>query len=132
VIDCHVPGTPETQCPWNVWFAKDLPEDSPFQPREALAGKDARQLAREILAMDVEGYRVAFRGSAMKRAKLPAKKCNAAVVLGNVGTAEDVDVLTRALADAEPLVRGHAARARRASTPRGPPARSPPGGARVQ
>jgi epoxyqueuosine reductase len=33
---------------------------------------------------------------------------NAAVVLGNVGTAEDVDVLTRALDDEEPLVREHA------------------------
>jgi epoxyqueuosine reductase len=31
------------------------------------------------------------------------------VVLGNVGTAEDVDVLTRVLDDAEPLVRRHAA-----------------------
>ena len=34
---------------------------------------------------------------------------DAAVVLGNVGTAEDVDVLTRALDDPEPLVREHAA-----------------------
>jgi hypothetical protein len=35
----------------------------------------------------------------MKRAKLRGLKRNAAVVLGNVGTAEDVDVLTRALDD---------------------------------
>jgi len=34
---------------------------------------------------------------------------NAAVVLGNVGTANDVDVLTRALGDEEPLGREHAA-----------------------
>jgi epoxyqueuosine reductase len=61
--------------------------------------------------MDVDAYRVAFRGSAMKRAKLPMMKRNAAVVLGNVGTAEDVDVLTRALADPEPVVCEHAARA---------------------
>jgi epoxyqueuosine reductase len=45
----------------------------------------------------------------MKRAKLPAMKRNAAVVLGNVGTPEDVDVLTRALDDEEPTVREHAA-----------------------
>jgi epoxyqueuosine reductase len=45
----------------------------------------------------------------MKRAKLPAMKRNAAVVLGNVGTAVDVEVLTRALDDEEPLVRQHAA-----------------------
>ncbi|HZF69133.1 MAG TPA: HEAT repeat domain-containing protein [Gemmatirosa sp.] len=59
--------------------------------------------------MDMDAYRVAFRGSAMKRAKLPMMKRNAAVVLGNVGTADDVHVLTRALGDPEPLVREHAA-----------------------
>jgi epoxyqueuosine reductase len=96
-------------CPWNVRFAKELPEDSPFRPRESFAGKDARTLAREILAMDLDAYRAAFRGSAMKRAKLPAMQRNAAVVLGNVGTMEDVDVLMRALDDPEPLVREHAA-----------------------
>jgi hypothetical protein len=31
--------------------------------------KDARTLAREILAMDVDAYRAAFKGSPMKRAK---------------------------------------------------------------
>jgi len=96
-------------CPWNVRFARELPEHSPFAAREALAGRDARTLAREVLVMDVEGYRAAFRGSPMKRAKLPAMKRNAAVVLGNGGAAEDVDVLTRALDDDEPLVREHAA-----------------------
>ena len=90
-------------------FATALPDGSPFAPREALAGKDARTLAREILAMDVQGYRAAFKGSPMKRAKLPAMQRNAAVVLGNVGTAEDLDVLTRALDNPEPLVREHAA-----------------------
>jgi epoxyqueuosine reductase len=44
----------------------------------------------------------------MKRAKLRGLKRNAAVVLGNVGTADDADVLTRALDDEEPLVREHA------------------------
>ena len=95
-------------CPWNARFARELPNGSPFAPRAALAGKDARTLARAVLAMDVEGYRAAFRGSAMKRAKLPAMKRNAAVVLGNVGSTDDSEVLTRALDDAEPLVREHA------------------------
>lgn len=45
----------------------------------------------------------------MKRAKMRGMKRNAAVVLGKVGTAEDEDVLTRALDDDEPLVREHAA-----------------------
>ena len=59
--------------------------------------------------MDVDAYRAAFRGSPMKRAKLPAMKRNAAVVLGNVGTREDIDVLTRALDDPAPLERKHGA-----------------------
>jgi len=96
-------------CPWNVRFARDLPNDSPYTAREALAGRDARQLARELLGMTQPEFSAAFRGSPMKRAKLRGLKRNAAVVLGNVGTAEDVDVLTRALDDEEPLVREHAA-----------------------
>jgi epoxyqueuosine reductase len=54
-------------------------------------------------------FSAAFRGSPMKRAKLRGLKRNAAVVLGNVGTADDVDVLTCALDDEAPLVREHAA-----------------------
>ncbi len=45
----------------------------------------------------------------MKRARLPAIKRNAEVVLGSVGTVDDVDVRTRALDDAVRLVREHAA-----------------------
>ena len=45
----------------------------------------------------------------MKRAKLRGLKRNAAVVLGNVGTVEDIPVLEQALDDEEPLVREHAA-----------------------
>jgi epoxyqueuosine reductase len=96
-------------CPWNEKFATRLAEGSPFAPREASGGKDARTLARELLAMTQEQFSAALRGSPMKRAKLRGLKRNAAVVLGNVGTPEDVDVLTRALDDAEPLVREHAA-----------------------
>ncbi|MGQ0714954.1 MAG: tRNA epoxyqueuosine(34) reductase QueG [Gemmatimonadaceae bacterium] len=94
-------------CPWNVSFAREVTEMR-LAPRESLGGKDARTLARDILAMDDEGFRAAFKGSPMKRAKLRGLKRNAAVVLGNLGSAEDVDVLTRALDDPEPLVREHA------------------------
>jgi len=96
-------------CPWNQRFARILPEGSPFAARDVIAGKDARTLARELLAMSQEEFSAAFKGSPMKRAKLRGLKRNAVVVLGNVGTAEDVDVLTRALNDDEPLVREHAA-----------------------
>jgi len=94
-------------CPWNVRFAQELKEPA-FAAREALAGRDARALGRELLGMTQEEFSRAFKGSPMKRAKLRGLKRNAAVVLGNVGTREDVDVLTRALNDPEPLVREHA------------------------
>jgi epoxyqueuosine reductase len=58
--------------------------------------------------MSDEDFRAAFKGSPMKRAKLRGLKRNAAVVLGNAGTADDVPALETALGDAEPLVRAHA------------------------
>jgi epoxyqueuosine reductase len=95
-------------CPWNVSFARELTEQA-LSPRESLAEKDARTLAREILAMDDETFRAAFNGSPMKRAKLRGLKRNAAVVLGNMGTHDDIAPLEAALSDPEPLVRQHAA-----------------------
>jgi epoxyqueuosine reductase len=81
-------------CPWNQKFALPLREEA-FRPRAALAGKDAAALARDILAMSDEDFRTAFKGSPMKRAKLRGLKRNAALVLGNVGSAEDVDAARR-------------------------------------
>ena len=95
-------------CPWNVKFAQELKEPA-FAPRKVLADKDARTLAREVLAMTQEEFSAAFKNSPMKRAKLRGLKRNAAVVLGNVGTVEDVPALQQALEDPEPLVREHAA-----------------------
>jgi epoxyqueuosine reductase len=95
-------------CPWNVKFSRDATEPG-FAPRAAIADKDARALARDLLAMSQETFSVDFRNSPMKRAKLRGLKRNAAVVLGNVGSPEDVELLTRALNDDEPLVREHAA-----------------------
>jgi epoxyqueuosine reductase len=94
-------------CPFNVKFAQELKEPA-FAPREVLAGKGARQLARELLAMSQEEFSATFKGSPMKRAKLRGLKRNAEVVLGNAPTSEDIDVLTRALDDPDPLVREHA------------------------
>ena len=59
--------------------------------------------------MTREEFSAAFRESPMKRAKLRGLQRNAAVALGNVGSTDDADVLVRALADPEPLARGHAA-----------------------
>ncbi|MFL5562618.1 MAG: tRNA epoxyqueuosine(34) reductase QueG [Gemmatimonadaceae bacterium] len=100
-------------CPWNEKFATALADDSPFQPRAVLGGKDApkdaRTLARELLAMTQWEFSSAFRGSPMKRAKRRGLARNAAVALGNAGAPEDVPVLEAALAHDEPLVREHAA-----------------------
>ena len=90
-----------------VSFSQELKERA-FAPREVLARKDTRRLAREILGMTQEEFSAAFKNSPMKRAKLRGLKRNAAVVLGNVGRGDDVDVLIRALDDDEPLVREHA------------------------
>ena len=70
-------------CPWNIKFARELTNDSPFKPREVLAGKDARELAHDLIAMSHDDFSASFRGSPMKRAKLPGLKRNAEVVLGN-------------------------------------------------
>lgn len=96
-------------CPWNGRFSNALPDESPFLPREVLAGRDARTLARELLAMSHEEFSRAFSRSPMKRAKLRGLKRNAAVVLGNVGSDEDVPTLVAALSGEDPLVRRHAA-----------------------
>jgi epoxyqueuosine reductase len=69
-------------CPWNVSFARAVREPA-FAARAVLAGKDARTLAEELLVMEDAAYREAFRGSAMKRAKLAGLKRNARVVLRN-------------------------------------------------
>jgi epoxyqueuosine reductase QueG len=95
-------------CPWNVRFARYAAYESPMQPRAAIAGKDARELARELLVTTQEEFSAAFKNSPMKRAKLRGLKRNAAVVLGNVGTRDDVDILKQAFDDEEALVRDHA------------------------
>jgi len=97
-------------CPYNHKFALELAE-SAFASRPAVAGRDARALASELLAMTPESFAASFKGSPMKRAKLRGLQRNAAVVLGNAGSPEDVPVLAASLANPEPLVRGAAVRA---------------------
>ena len=100
--------TSQEVCPYNVKFSETLAPDSPYAARDSLCRRDARTLARDLLEMTQEEFSRAFSKSPMKRAKLRALKRNAAVVLGNVGSADDADVLSRALDDDEPLVREHA------------------------
>lgn len=69
-------------CPWNHRFARNLAEPA-FEPREAIATKDSRTLARSILAMTDAEFRACFRGSPMKRARLAGLRRNATIVLEN-------------------------------------------------
>jgi epoxyqueuosine reductase len=94
-------------CPWNEKFSLSLRADA-FRPRTAIAGKDARTLATDILAMSDEDFRMAFKGSPMKRAKHRGLKRNAAIALGNIADPRDVSVLSNALGDAEEVVRATA------------------------
>jgi len=59
----------QASCPWNHKFAREVNEPA-FEARAVIAGKDARTLATELLAMSEDEFRAAFKGSAMKRAKL--------------------------------------------------------------
>jgi epoxyqueuosine reductase len=99
-------------CPWNVSFTTTLREPA-FAARamfhDAGSREGTRALAREILMMEPADYAAAFKGSAIKRAKLWMLKRNACVVLGNVGTAEDLAVLEAMLAHEHEIVREHAA-----------------------
>ncbi len=100
--------TSQDVCPWNVSFASELTEPA-FAAREGLDANDARTVAREMLQLSQAEFSARFKGSAMKRAKRRGLARNAAVVLGNVGTGDDVPLLEVALRHDEPLVREHAA-----------------------
>lgn len=106
----HIYGCDVCQdvCPYNVKFARELQEPA-FAPRADVGKRDARSLARELLAMDDEAFRTAFRKSPIKRAKRRGLARNAAIVLGNIGDERDSPVLARACDDADPLVSQHAA-----------------------
>ncbi|MDP9203453.1 MAG: tRNA epoxyqueuosine(34) reductase QueG [Gemmatimonadota bacterium] len=95
-------------CPYNVKFAQELREPA-FAPRAMIGDRDAQALARELLTMDDEAFRAAFRSSPIKRAKRRGVARNAAVVLGNIGDEQDASALAGASEDHEPLVRQHVA-----------------------
>jgi epoxyqueuosine reductase len=98
-------------CPWNRKFAQEamLPA---FAPRalfaEAHDREGTRALAREILMMGPADYAAAFKDSAIKRAKRWMLQRNACVVLGNIGTDEDLAVLDAMQEHEHELVREHA------------------------
>jgi epoxyqueuosine reductase len=90
-------------CPWNERFAP--PGDPAFAPRP----QTPAPLLLEEMALTPAGFNRKFRGSPVRRAKRRGYLRNVAVALGNSGDRRAVPALAGALADAEPLVRAHAA-----------------------
>lgn len=89
-------------CPWNR-FAK-ASRESAFMARE---GTSSIQL-RDFLDLDEERFRSLFKDSPIKRIKRRGFLRNVCVVLGNIGTHEDLPALERAAIDPEPLIAEHA------------------------
>jgi epoxyqueuosine reductase len=83
-------------CPWNG------------EPAEATA-EDLMPHLPSVLALDEPAFRARFGKTAVSRAKRRGLLRNVAVALGNTGNPDAVPHLVRALEDAEPLVRRHAA-----------------------
>jgi epoxyqueuosine reductase len=90
-------------CPWN---RARRPSGWPEFHGSA---EDAQPSLADLLALDADGFRARFRHTPIWRTKRRGLLRNAAVALGNVGSADDLPALLVALADPEPLIRGHAA-----------------------
>jgi epoxyqueuosine reductase len=69
----------------------------------------ARLSLEAILALDEEGFRSRYQGTAIFRARRSGLRRNACIALGNLGDRSSVPLLARALSDDDALVRGHAA-----------------------
>lgn len=86
-------------CPWNKWATPT--QEAKFSPRELPA-------LREMLLWDEATFKEAMTGSPMRRLKLPRFHRNICVVLGNVGTAEDLPALEQAASEEDSMVAEHA------------------------
>jgi epoxyqueuosine reductase len=86
-------------CPWN---RKSPAGSEPAFHRHA--DWEALDLL-ELLAMSEETFRERFRGTPLKRAKRRGLLRNAAIVLGNTGTADALPALRNAAADPDDIIR---------------------------
>ena len=93
----------QTVCPWN------RADRGPGWPELTGPVEAARPALHELLALDDAAFRERYRRTPIWRTKRRGLLRNAAVALGNVGTAADLPALAAALHDAEPMVRSHAA-----------------------
>jgi len=91
-------------CPWQR-FARPTAEVA-FQAQRP---ERAFPSLLELMDLDEEGFRLRYGRTPISRIGRGRLLRNVAVALGNQGDARAVPALRRALADPEPLVRGHAA-----------------------
>ncbi|HEV2067402.1 MAG TPA: tRNA epoxyqueuosine(34) reductase QueG [Thermomicrobiales bacterium] len=92
-------------CPYTG--AAAVSDDADLQPRSL---NNAYPSLHWLLTMTQEEFAATYHGTPVPRTKRRGLARNAAVALGNIGSAEDSPVLAGALAHHdEPLVRGHAA-----------------------
>jgi epoxyqueuosine reductase len=86
-------------CPWNKWAIPT--QETKFSPRKL------PQL-RDMLLWDEATFSSQMAGSPMRRLKLERLRRNICVVLGNIGTSEDLPVLKQIAAESDPIVAEHA------------------------
>jgi epoxyqueuosine reductase len=90
-------------CPWNR-FAKTT-QEARFLHQEESDGRDRLHALLEITQME---FKRRYARSPILRVKRRGLLRNVCVVLGNIGTADDLPKLQRAAEHEEPLVREHA------------------------
>lgn len=86
-------------CPWNRWAQQT--REAAFNPR------DFGEL-RDQLLLTEEQFNLTFAGSPIRRLKRTRWLRNTAVVLGNIGTVDDLPALQVAAQDPDPLISEHA------------------------
>ncbi len=86
-------------CPWNRWAQRSHEAHFQAVPRPDL---------REMLGWDDATFRRHYRGSPVFRLKHSRWLRNICVVLGNIGTAEDLNALETASTVGDALIREHA------------------------
>jgi epoxyqueuosine reductase len=86
-------------CPWNKWAVPT--KELKFTPREF-------PKLREMLEWDEPAFKTRMQGSPMRRLKLHRFRRNICVVLGNIGTREDLPALWSVAADGDAMVAEHA------------------------
>jgi epoxyqueuosine reductase len=103
-IGRHVFGCDICQdvCPWNRKAPVTRAEE--FEPREGLVNPRLEWLAE----MQSEEFRVTFRESPVRRAKLSGLRRNAVIAMGNSGDKKFVPTLEKLAADADHVIAEHA------------------------